>query len=602
MATAKQLINAPEDVVDELLDGLLLSTPQFTQLEGLHVVLRHDYATAKLSQVSVVSGGGSGHEPAMAGYVGTGGLMGAVAGGIFASPNVFEIISCIRAATGSHGCLVIVMNYTGDRLNFGLAVEQAKAEGLDVELVIVSDDCALLERDEDRIVGPRGVAGTVLVHKAAGAAAAAGASLAEVAAVAQAMADAVGTVGVALEVCTLPGEAPNDRLAAGEIELGLGIHGEPGTEVLAAQPADGVIDRMIGMIQTWPGAAGSPAIQISNGDGVVLLVNNLGATPPAELYVCARRAIRGLVDSGVAVERVYVGAFMTSLNMAGLSVSLLKLPPGGSADREAVLSRLDAPTSAPAWPNAAAGPRRPAAAVPVPPGPAKDAGGAALGPSVSTAAAERLRAAVAAAAAAVVAAEPQLTEWDRICGDGDAGITFRRGAERVLADAPGYTTAAPATALDELADSIREAQGGTSGVILDIFFRALSGALRSAGTLDPEIWPKALAAGAAAVSKYGGASAGMRTVLDAMMPAADAGRDLADSAAAGGHPVGPAPMLAKMAAAALAGAEATKTMNAAAGRASYIRAELVRTVPDPGAMAVAIALKGLKNSMAAASL
>ena len=352
------------------------------------------------------------------------------------------------------------MNYTGDRLNFGLACEQARNEGFDVELVIVSDDCALLERDEDRIVGPRGVAGTVLVHKIAGAAAAAGASLAEVAAIARETSDSAGTVGVALEVCTIPGQEPSDRLAATEIELGLGIHGEPGTEVLPAQPVDGLVDRMVGMIQSWAGdGAQSPPLSITSGDSACLLVNNLGATPPMELYIVPRRAIKTLTDRGVEVPRVYIGSFMTSLNMPGMSLTLLKLPADGAA-RETTLARLDSPTTAPGWVPAA--PRVPTAPVQVPPSTSIGDGGTPPGPAISAAAAAGLRSAITAAAEAVVAAEDQLTEWDRVAGDGDAGITFRRGAEQVLADVSDYIVDHPCAALEQIADSIREAQGGTS--------------------------------------------------------------------------------------------------------------------------------------------
>ena len=423
-------------------------------------MLRSDFEEVKQRQVSVISGGGSGHEPAMGGYIGEGGLTAAVAGGVFASPSVYEILCAIRAATGPHGALVIIMNYTGDRLNFGLACEQARNEGYAVELVIVSDDCALLERDEDRIVGPRGVAGTVLVHKIAGAAAAAGASLAEVAAIARETSDSAGTVGVALEVCTIPGQEPSDRLAATEIELGLGIHGEPGTEVLPAQPVDGLVDRMVGMIQSWAGdGAQSPPLSITSGDSACLLVNNLGATPPMELYIVARRAIKTLSDRGVEVPRVYIGSFMTSLNMPGMSLTLLKLPADGAA-RETTLARLDSPTTAPGWVPAA--PRVPTAPVQVPPSNAIGDGGTPPGPAISAAAAAGLRSAITAAAEAVVAAEDQLTEWDRVAGDGDAGITFRRGAEQVLADVSEYIVDHPCAALEQIADSIREAQGGTS--------------------------------------------------------------------------------------------------------------------------------------------
>ena len=390
-------------------------------------------------------------------------------GGVFASPSVYEILCAIRTATGPHGALVIIMNYTGDRLNFGLACEQARNEGFNVELVIVSDDCALLERDEDRIVGPRGVAGTVLVHKIAGAAAASGATLAEVAAIARQTSDSVGTVGVALEVCTIPGQAPSDRLGATEIELGLGIHGEPGTEVLPTQPVDGLVDRMLGMIQSWAGdGAQSPPLAITRGDSACLLVNNLGATPPMELYIVARRAIKTLTSAGIEVPRVYIGSFMTSLNMPGMSLTLLKLPTE-SAARETALARLDFPTTAPGWVPAA--PRIPAKPVQVPPSTAIG-DGPPPGPAISATAAASLRSAITAAAAAVVAAEGQLTEWDRVAGDGDAGITFRRGAEQVLKDVSSYIVDHPCAALEQIADSIREAQGGTSVHLSDFALRS----------------------------------------------------------------------------------------------------------------------------------
>ena len=203
-----------------MIQGVVLSNPDLKRIEGYHVLVRANHEEVKASQVAVLSGGGSGHEPAMGGYVGDGCLTCAVAGGVFASPSVDAILTAIRTVTGPKGCLLIIMNYTGDRLNFGKAMEMARSEGLAVEMVVVADDCALPV--DKGITGRRGVAGTVFVHKVAGALAANGASLLEVQAGAMDAAGRVGTLGVALSTCTLPGAPPSTRLDASSIEIGLG--------------------------------------------------------------------------------------------------------------------------------------------------------------------------------------------------------------------------------------------------------------------------------------------------------------------------------------------------------------------------------------------
>ncbi|KAE9600208.1 putative phosphotransferase with an alcohol group as acceptor, FAD-AMP lyase (cyclizing) [Lupinus albus] len=244
-------------------------------------------------------------------------LIAAICGDVFASPPVDSILAGIRAVTGPMGCLLIVKNYTGDRLNFGLAVEQAKSEGYKVETVIVGDDCALpLPRG---IAGRRGLAGTVLVHKVAGAAAAAGLSLADVAAEAKSASEKVGTVGVALTLCTLPGQVTSDRLGPGKMELGLGIHGEPGAAVADIQPVDVVISHVLKEILSME----TNYVPITRGGRVVLLVNGLGSTPLMELMIVAGKAVPKLqLEHGLAVDRVYTGSFMISIDMAGFSISI----------------------------------------------------------------------------------------------------------------------------------------------------------------------------------------------------------------------------------------------------------------------------------------
>ncbi|CAH2036110.1 unnamed protein product [Thlaspi arvense] len=338
---AKKFINNPNDVVTEFIEGLVETYPGLQYLDGLpevKVVLRADVSAANYDKVAVISGGGSGHEPAQAGYVGEGMLTAAICGDVFASPPVDSILAGIRAVTGPKGCLLVVTNYTGDRLNFGLAAEQAKTEGFEVETVIVGDDCAL--PPPRGIAGRRGLAGTILVHKVAGAAAAAGLSLAEVAAEAKRASEMVGTMGVALSVCSLPGQDASDRLGPEKMELGLGVHGEPGAAVVDIQPVDVVVSHVLQQILIPE----TNYVPITRGNSVVLMVNGLGGTPLMELMIAAGKAVAKLqLEYGLAVDRVYTGSFMTSLDMAGFSISIMK------AD-QSILERLDAPTKAPGWP------------------------------------------------------------------------------------------------------------------------------------------------------------------------------------------------------------------------------------------------------------
>jgi dihydroxyacetone kinase len=283
--------------------------------------------------VAVISGGGSGHEPAHAGYVGPGLLPAAIAGDVFTSPSVDAVLAGIRVAAGPAGAVLVVKNYTGDRLNFGLAAELARAEDIPVEIVVVADDVALhnaVPRDRWR-----GIAGTVLIHKVAGAAAAAGQGLAEVAALARAAAGNLRTMGVALRACTVPavGRAGFD-LGATEIELGLGIHGEPGVERTALLPADAVVERLLGSILA--------DLELPPSTSVALLVNGLGGTTAMELAIVARHALAVLRGRGLPVERAWMGDFLTALEMPGCLLSILKVD-------GARLALLDAPAQSPAW-------------------------------------------------------------------------------------------------------------------------------------------------------------------------------------------------------------------------------------------------------------
>ncbi|MED6221454.1 hypothetical protein PIB30_054884 [Stylosanthes scabra] len=573
---AKKLINNPDDVVTEFIEGLVETYPGLQYLDGfpqVKVVLRADVSSATNDKVAVISGGGSGHEPAHAGYVGEGMLTAAICGDVFASPPVDSILAGIRAVTGPMGCLLIVKNYTGDRLNFGLAAEQAKAEGYKVETVIVGDDCAL--PPPRGVAGRRGLAGTILVHKVAGAAAAAGLPLAKVAAEAKHASELVGTMGVALTVCTLPGqEVTSDRLGPGKIELGLGIHGEAGAAVADLQHVDVVVSHVLNQILSTE----TNYVPITRGGRVILMVNGLGSTPLMELMIAAGKAVPRLqLEHGLAVDRVYTGAFMTSLDMAGFSISIMRADPP-------ILERLDASTKAPSWPVGVDGVHPPTKIpIPVPPAPSAKGDEPQSRPVQLSEQGQVLEVAIETAANAILNLKDTLNEWDNIVGDGDCGSTMYRGAKAILEDIKNYPLNDAAETINEIGSTIGRTMGGTSGIIYTIMCKAAYTQLkRSSGSVvAPKQWAEALAASSAAVSKYGGASAGYRTLLDALLPALSV---LQEKLNAGGDPITAFVLSSE---AALTGAESTKKMQAQAGRSTYVSSELLSTVPDPGAMAAA---------------
>jgi ATP-dependent dihydroxyacetone kinase len=559
----KKLINDPRHVVREMLEGVCDLHPGLALLADFDVVVRADLPPPERRAVAVISGGGSGHEPAHAGYVGPGLLAAAIAGDVFTSPSVDAVLAGIRAAAGPAGAVLVVKNYTGDRMNFGLAAELARAHGIPVEIVVVADDVALrntVPRDRRR-----GIAGTVLIHKVAGAAAASGLGLAEVAALARAAAGDLGTMGVALGACTVPAVGrPGFDLGPAEMELGLGIHGEQGVERTALLPADAVVERLLGSILA--------DLELSDGASVALLVNGLGGTTGMELAIVARHALAVLHGRGLQVERAWMGDFLTALEMPGCSLSILQV------DR-ARLALLDAPADSFAWRagNRLAAMRKvvPAAILPVLP--EKPAGPQA----------QRLRSAAFAVASALEAAEPLLTDLDSKAGDGDLGLSMTRGAEAIRALEEG-AWADPPTALTGIGDALRRAIGGSSG---PFYATAL---LRAARTLPamptPADWAKGFQAGVVALADLGGARRGDRTMLDALLPAADA----FEASVARGE--GAARALQASAAAAEAGAAATAAMRPRLGRASYL-GERVIGIEDGGARAVAIWLRALAQQL-----
>lgn len=309
----KKFINSVETVEDEMIQGLVKAYPQYLKkIDGHNVVVR---AHKKEGKVALISGGGSGHEPAHAGYVGEGMLDAAVAGAVYTSPASDAILEGIRAIATDAGVLMVIKNYTGDVMNFEMAAEMAEMEGITVKQVVVNDDVAV--KDSLYTVGRRGVAGTVFVHKIAGALAETGASLDEVQAVAQKVIDNVRTMGAATLPSTIPASGkPGFELAEDEMEVGIGIHGEPGTHREKMMTANEITDHLLEKILADIDYSGSE---------VAVMINGSGSTPLMELYIINNHVADVLAEKGIRVVQTFVGEYMTSIDMAGFSISVLKL-------------------------------------------------------------------------------------------------------------------------------------------------------------------------------------------------------------------------------------------------------------------------------------
>jgi dihydroxyacetone kinase len=539
----KKFINRPQDVVEEMLEGLAILHPGSVRLPGHKALLRADAEQVRGQQVAVLSGGGSGHEPAHAGYIGAGMLSAAIAGEVFTSPSSDTVFAAIQAVAGPPGAVLVVKNYTGDRLNFGLAAEMARSAGTAVEVVLVAEDVAL----EAKGTGARGLAGTVFIHKLVGAAAAEGRSLAEVAAIGRDATKDLATMGVSFSAGTSPAVGkPSFELGENEMELGLGIHGEPGAQRTKFQAAGPLVETLLTNIlrHSFGGAR-----------RVAVMLNNLGATTEMELAIVARHAVPFLQGKGFTVERIYAGTFLSSLDMAGISISVL-----GIDDER--LRLLDAGTTAPAWPNAAKQPpgRGHAPLAPVP-AVAPPQGGDN----------EKVRRAIEAACRALLQAEAKLTELDRVTGDGDLGVSMARGANAVLAALPEYPLQDIPATLKALGNTLRRELGGSSGPLYGVLFLRCGSVLAATHQ-----WTEAIAQGCEAITGLGGAKPGDRTMLDALYPFAEAFSQGMDAAIA----------------AAEQGAEATAQMYPRLGRSSYL-GERVIGHPDPGAVALVIWLRAV---------
>ncbi|KAI6883922.1 dihydroxyacetone kinase [Hortaea werneckii] len=583
--SAKHFINDPDHLVLSALKAVTHTNPTTAFDKDNRVVyIRPD---AVKPQVSLVAGGGAGHEPSFAGFVGRGLLSGAVAGTIFASPSAEQIRRCIleRVET-SKGVLVIVMNYTGDVLNFGMGVEKARAAGMEVEMIVMGDDTGV-GRAKGGKVGRRGIAGTVLVTKIAGAMAANGASLQDTHKVAKLAADNIVSIGSSLAHVHVPGRAKTgnpDDLRMDEVEIGMGIHNEPGSDKTTAE-LPGLVGTMLKYMLDQSDKDRA-FINITPSDETVLLVNNLGGVSPLELGGITNEVVEQLENTWKIVpKRIVSGCFMTSLNQLGFSISLLKFQDTGLG--VSMLDLIDAPSESPAWSPSVRGETWKS-----PPTQTRKRGASASGgnkacgltidPNLATKSLQM-------ALKTLIMAEPEITRYDTVVGDGDCGIGLKRGAEGVLNHLSAAQEQEDAGLyLDKIINVVENTMDGTSGAVYAIFLNALAHGLRMQGNggskhADTSVWAKAAGVALKSMGNYTPAKPGDRTLVDALAPFIEelnASNDVQ-----------------KAAKAAMEGAKSTKGMKAQLGRTVYVGGSGYAEVPDPGAYGLSQFFSGLADGL-----
>ncbi|KAI8270161.1 Dihydroxyacetone kinase 1 [Colletotrichum sp. SAR11_239] len=540
-------------------------------------------------KVAVISGGGSGHEPSFAGFVGKGLLSGAVAGSIFASPSADQVFRCLLrlgSQRRENGILVVIMNYTGDVLHFGMAVEKARAAGIRCDMLVVGDDVGV-GRSRSGRVGRRGLAGTVIVQKIASALAAQGHDLTEVHNIASQVAENLVTVGASLSHVHVPGRAPSgDELSSNEeIEIGMGIHNEEGFGRVK-DSLSGVVSTMLNQLLDQKDTDRA-FIGIQQEDKVVLMINNLGGLSQLELGAITNEVISQLREGhGIQPRRALSGTYMSSLNGLGFSITLLKVVD------ESWVQLIDASTEASGWLPTITTVDLPETQKATTSSQEKDIVtdeepvGTNLRVDVAV-----TKSVLTSALNHVIAAEPEVTKYDTLVGDGDCGLCLKTSAQAVLAyiNRQQSLETDAGKLVDNIARVVEANMDGTSGALYAIFLNALAHGLRTQSQqiqreqqATSEIWAKALQSALSALGKYTPAQPGDRTVVDALAPFVStfaASSSLKDAVEA-----------------ARKGCESTKGMEASLGRSVYVGGEEWKNCPDPGAYGLVKLLEGLVAS------
>jgi dihydroxyacetone kinase len=561
--SSTNLLNERENVVVQSLEGFCYSQGHLALDRESKVIFRRDIAEIRERQVTLVSGGGSGHEPSHIGFVGKGMLSAVVCGEVFASPSAWQVQRALELVGGAKGTLVIVKNYTGDRVSFGRALERVRSvQQLAVELVIVDDDRAIDELQTSRsAAGRRGLAGTVFVHKVAGYLAEEGFPLDQVAHWARRAAGLLGTVGFGV--------------VSGEVELGRGIHGEQGFQMVPLESSESLVQRCLSRI-----VSSSP---LCKGDNVAILVNNLGATSHLEMGVIVRDTVRWLLSEGFHIQKLLTGPIMTSLDMVGASFSILPLT------EPLFLEALNSHTQASAWTNACA-PFTSDVCIPqqlqtsAPTATQNHTTISKIETPLNEHEAFVFKECVLAACQVLLDIEQQLTNMDIKVGDGDCGHTLAKGASAILIDiregdlniSAGQYTSAILSRMSAILDS---SMGGSSGAFYCIWLDSASASFHSVHSAPNDRFPafsRAFHAGIENIQKYGGANLGDRTMLDTLIPIAQKMVSVSFSMS----------LLKELAELSLEAAQRTADIPLAqAGRSSYLSKGVALGTPDPGAYA-----------------
>ena len=539
-------VNSARTFVADAIRGLVASTADISWHPDPGFLTREEPLAA--GQVALLSGGGSGHEPMHAGFIGAGMLAGVCPGLVFTSPNALQVHEASKAVSVGGGVVHIVKNYTGDVMNFSIARELLREDNIESDYVLIDDDVATERADGDG-PGRRGTAATVIVEKICGAAAERGDALADVVALGRRVAANSRSMAVALRACTAPGSnEPSFDLPDGEIELGIGIHGERGTSRVPDMPAQDIVAAL-----TQPVI---DSLGLERGESVIAFVNGLGATHPMELHLLYGELAEYLSDKGIKVARPLVGSLVTALNMAGASITLVRVD-------DSVLELFDAPTDAPAWPalvrDTELGERT------------------GFGPSFAPSENDSPRSEwvsdwMASWVQRVLTEEPALTDLDRRAGDGDFGTNMVSALEQVDLAQIRETYSAQ-TIFEAVSAAYLGHAGGTSGALFGIWFRQFYLALHAE---DLAAITTAARNGLERITELGGARVGDKTMVDAIAPAVDA-LDNATDLRTG---------LTDAARAATEGAQSTENFTANRGRASYV-GDAARGVVDPGALVIA---------------
>ncbi len=579
-----RVINSPDQVVEDMLKGWLAAHEGRVVGTGNPRVVKRAAAPEK-GKVGIVTGGGSGHEPAFLGYVGEG-LVDAVAiGEIFSSPTAKSFADAMRAADGGSGVACLYGNYAGDNMNVRMAIETVGREGLTVRTVIANDDVPSAPKGDE--AKRRGVAGEILMWKIGAAKAAMGASLDEVIAVAQKAIDSTRSIGIGLSACVIPavGKA-NFTIEHGKMEVGIGHHGEPGIDVRNTVSASEMADLMLGVVL--------PDLPFIAGDRVAVLISGLGATPLMEQYILYGEVARRLQAQGIRIAVNHIGNLFTSLEMFGVTLTVMRLDdeletclkaPCRSAGMTVGSAVAGEPATA-APPGATATSRAGAA---MPAAPAAAAARTVVGPAVAMATAGVV---VRDLIATINAHRGYLSEIDGAIGDGDHGINMSKGftgcGQRL--DALGSQAQHLPTALEQLSQALMDDIGGSMGPLYGQFFGAFAQTLAPYGQLDAALFGDALQAATARVQSMGNAQVGDKTLVDTLVPALDAFR----AAQAAGAPFTLA--LEAMSEAAEAGKNSTKDMQARVGRSARLGPRSIGVL-DAGATSCFLILQSMARSL-----